>query len=189
MRILLHLVSKIDRSQLNYRPTPGQRSTLELLRYLSIMGPELIAYVRSGAFDRAAWQASVAAADRLDFDQVLETLGRQATRYADLISEFSEADFRGEVEMFFRKASRGSIIVNIWALRVCRVPRAIVPVSQGLWPGGAEHSEPLGPVSTRSRQPDLEAPRPRPFGTTLRRWASARHDVGADDARQGQTPT
>ena len=39
VRILLHLVSKIDRSQLNYRPTPGQRSTLELLRYLSIMEP------------------------------------------------------------------------------------------------------------------------------------------------------
>ena len=113
VRILLHLVSKIDRSQLNYRPTPNQRSTLELVRYLSVMGPELIAYVRSGAFDRAAWQASLAAADRLDFDQVLETLGRQATRYADLIGEFSEADFRGEVEMFFRKASRGSIIVNI----------------------------------------------------------------------------
>jgi hypothetical protein len=113
VRILLHLVSKIDRSQLNYRPTPNQRSTLELLRYLSVMGPELIAYVRSGAFDRAAWQASLAAADRLNFDQVIETLGRQATRYADLISEFSEADFRGEVEMFFRKASRGSIIVNI----------------------------------------------------------------------------
>jgi hypothetical protein len=82
VRILLHLVSKIDRSQLNYRATPSQRSTLGLLRYLSIMGPELIADVRSGAFDRAAWQASLAAADRLDFDQVLETLGRQATRYA-----------------------------------------------------------------------------------------------------------
>jgi hypothetical protein len=113
VRILLHLASKIDRSQLNYRPTPNQRSILELLRYLSVMGPELIACVRSGAFDHAAWQASLAAADRLDFDQVLETIGRQATRYADLISGFSEADFRGEVEMFFRKASRGSIIVNI----------------------------------------------------------------------------
>src|SRR5258708_23282840 len=35
VRILLHLAAKIDRSQLDYRPTPAQRSTIELLRYLS----------------------------------------------------------------------------------------------------------------------------------------------------------
>jgi hypothetical protein len=113
VRILLHLAGKIDRSQLDYRPTPKQRSTLELLRYLSVMGPELIAFIRSGEFDQAAWQASLAAADRLDFDQALDAIERQATRYAELIGEFSEADFRTEIEMFFRKASRGSIIVNI----------------------------------------------------------------------------
>ena len=35
VRILLHLASKIDRSKLDYRPTPKQRSTLELLQYLT----------------------------------------------------------------------------------------------------------------------------------------------------------
>ena len=34
VRILLHLTSKIDRAQLDYRPSAKQRSTLELLRYL-----------------------------------------------------------------------------------------------------------------------------------------------------------
>jgi hypothetical protein len=38
-RILMHLIGKIDRSSVDYRPTPKQRSTLDLLRYLSIMGP------------------------------------------------------------------------------------------------------------------------------------------------------
>ena len=113
MRILLHLAGKIDRSQPDCPPTHKQRSTLELLRYLSVMGPELIASIRSGEFDQAAWQASLAAADRLNVDQVLDAIERQATRYAELIGEFSEADFRTEIEMFFRKASRGSIIVNI----------------------------------------------------------------------------
>jgi hypothetical protein len=77
------------------------------------MGPELIVFIRSGKFDQAAWQASLAAADRLDVDQALDAIERQATRYAELIGEFSEADFRTEIEMFFRKASRGSIIVKI----------------------------------------------------------------------------
>ena len=58
VRILLHLASKIDRSQLDYRPTANQRSTLELLRYLTMMGPELIACVRSGALDHACRSTS-----------------------------------------------------------------------------------------------------------------------------------
>src|SRR5215831_595761 len=71
VRILLHLAGKIDRAQLDYRPTPTQRSTIELLRYLSVMGPKLIPFIHSGVFDNAAFQAAVADASQLDFDQVL----------------------------------------------------------------------------------------------------------------------
>ena len=54
--ILLHLASKIDRAQLDYRPTPKQRSTLDLLRYLSIMGPSLVQGAKT-TFDSEAWQS------------------------------------------------------------------------------------------------------------------------------------
>jgi hypothetical protein len=113
VRILLHLTSKIDRSQLDYRPTPNQRSTLELLRYLTMMGPELISCVRSGVLDHARWQGAVSAANRLDFDQILAALERQPTRYAELIGEFSDADLRDKIELLFWQGSRGSIIVNL----------------------------------------------------------------------------
>ena len=39
VRILLHLAGKIESSMLGYRPAPKQRSTLELLQYMAIMGP------------------------------------------------------------------------------------------------------------------------------------------------------
>jgi len=42
VRLLLHLTTKIDKSTLDYRPTPKQRSTIELLRYLTTSGPALI---------------------------------------------------------------------------------------------------------------------------------------------------
>jgi hypothetical protein len=48
VRILLHLADKIDPTALDYRPTPKQRSTLELLRDLSIMGPVLVNLVLCG---------------------------------------------------------------------------------------------------------------------------------------------
>ena len=53
VRILLHLASKIEPAVIDYRPTPRQRSTIELLRYLSIMGPQL---VRAAKHIRPIWQ-------------------------------------------------------------------------------------------------------------------------------------
>ena len=42
IRILLHLAGKIDKNKLDYRPTAKQRSTIELLRYLTCMGRGLV---------------------------------------------------------------------------------------------------------------------------------------------------
>jgi len=112
VRILLHLAGKIDRSSLDYRPTPKQRSTFELLRYLSIMGPVLVKATKAGAFDPAAWTAAEKAASARDFDQTLAALATQTDAYAELLADMSEADFRADVEMFGRKSTRGAFLVN-----------------------------------------------------------------------------
>lgn len=113
VRILLHLAGKIDRAQLDYRPTPNQRSTIELLQYLSAMGPTMIAFAKAGVFDGAAWQAALSAASRASFDQVLAALENQRCVYAELLRGWSEDEFRGEVDMLGRKTSRGAFIVNL----------------------------------------------------------------------------
>lgn len=113
VRILLHLATKIDRNKLDYRPSAKQRSTLELLQYLVVMGPSLIRSIKGGAFDTAAFTAAGEKAKAADFDGVLALLGKQTDEYADLLGGFSDADFRGEVEMFGRKSSRGSMITNL----------------------------------------------------------------------------
>src|SRR5262249_15407876 len=110
----LHLASKVDRTKLDYRPTAKQRSTLELLQYLVIMGPGLVRGIRAGAFDGAAWGAAQAEAQAMDFDQVLAAIEKQKGIYAQLLSEFTDADFRSEVDLFGAgKASRGATIVNM----------------------------------------------------------------------------
>jgi hypothetical protein len=113
VRILLHLASKIDRSKLDYRPTPKQRSTLELLKYLTIMGPSLVAAAKTGAFDPAAWTAAEQAASARDFDQTLAAIAAQSETYAALIGGMSDADFRTEVEIFGSRTSRGAFLVNL----------------------------------------------------------------------------
>ncbi|HEY2380643.1 MAG TPA: hypothetical protein VGK48_05615 [Terriglobia bacterium] len=114
VRILLHLAGKIDRSKLDYRPMLKQRSTIELLRYLVCMGPMLVRATKAGAFDQAAWQAAIAEANAMNFDQVLGAIDKQSSLYAELLNGFSEQDFRSEVDMFGNgKTTRGAFLVNL----------------------------------------------------------------------------
>ena len=112
-RILQHLAGKIEPTMVDYRPTPKQRSTIELLRYLTIMGPSLIPAIKTGAFDGAAFGAAQAAANAMNFDQVLAAIEKQGKDYAQQLGGWPDTDFRGEIEMFGRKSSRGSLIVNL----------------------------------------------------------------------------
>src|SRR5262245_9212406 len=49
VRILVHLASKVKPEMIDYRPTTKQRTTIELLRYLTVMGPALIKATQVGA--------------------------------------------------------------------------------------------------------------------------------------------
>jgi hypothetical protein len=110
--ILLHLASKIDRTKLDYRPTPKQRSTFELLKYLSYMGPVMVEAAQAGRFDGAAWGAATQAADARDFDETLAAIAAQRDTYASRLGAMSDADFRVEIEMFGRRTTRGAFLVN-----------------------------------------------------------------------------
>jgi hypothetical protein len=112
-RILHHLTTKIDRDKLGYRPTPKQRSTLELLQYMTIMGPELIKALKAGTFSPESWTVAEKAASARDFDQTAAAIAAQGDQYAAALADWTDADFRGEVEMFGTKGSRGAFLVNM----------------------------------------------------------------------------
>jgi hypothetical protein len=114
VRILLHLASKIDREKLDYRPTPKQRSTIELLRYMSMMGPTLIEYTLTNSQDPAIWEKAVAAADARDFDQTVAAIAGQTDAYAQLLADVSDEDLRAELtSVDGSKRSRGFVLVNL----------------------------------------------------------------------------
>jgi hypothetical protein len=113
VRILLHLAGKIDRSKLDYRPTPRQRSTLELLKYLTMMGPALVQAIVDGRFDPEAWTVAEKAANARDFEQTLAVLAEQPGVYSRLLTDVTDEFFRSEIPMFGRTTSRGSMLVNM----------------------------------------------------------------------------
>src|SRR5687767_1284238 len=112
VRILNHLATKVDRATLDYRPTPKQRSTLEWLQYLTIMGPEVVRSIKDLKFDGEAWMRADEASKARDFDQTVAALGKLNELYASL-GDLSDEDFRAEFEMFGMKYTRASAVVNV----------------------------------------------------------------------------
>src|SRR5262249_3346205 len=104
--ILIHLAQKLDDQSSQYRPTAKQRSSLELLRYLTVMGPALIEAANNGGFDPAAWQAKMKGAELLDVDGVIAALEGQKQAYVDLLRDVPEEEFRAPLQMFGTTSSK-----------------------------------------------------------------------------------
>lgn len=113
VRILVHLCGKVTPGMLEYRPTPKQRSTIELLRYLSVMGPVLVASIKAGSFLAERWAEEEAKAAAMEFDAVVRCLESQAGFYADALNGFSDEELRGEIELFGSKRRRGPALVSV----------------------------------------------------------------------------
>jgi hypothetical protein len=113
-RILGHLMDKVEPSMVDYRPTPKQRSSLELMRYMTIMGPMLVQAAKSGAFDGAAWGEASKAAEARDWNQTKAVIKNLGDEYAKLLADVSDADLRGEMTGFDgNKISKGKFIVDL----------------------------------------------------------------------------
>jgi DinB superfamily len=100
VRFLQHLITKIDPAMLDYRPTPKQRSTIELLRYLTNMGPTLVRYAKGQPLDGPAMAAAIEAANARNFDETVKALAAQADVYVELLADMSDDDFRAETKGF-----------------------------------------------------------------------------------------
>jgi hypothetical protein len=100
VRVLLHLVGKIDAAMLDYRPTPKQRSTIELLQYLTNMGPTLVLYAKGQPLDAAAMAEAIEVASARDFDETVLALAAHTDVYVELLADMSDQDFRAETTGF-----------------------------------------------------------------------------------------
>ena len=113
VRILQHLITKIEPGMVDYRPTPKQRSTMELLKYLTVMGPLLVKAGLSGSFDREEWGTRSAAVEKADLATVAATLAAHSQEYQELLANVPDDAFRKDVEIFGNKTTAGAFIVRM----------------------------------------------------------------------------
>jgi DinB family protein len=97
VRLLLHLATKINAAALDYRPTPKQRSTIELLRYLTNMGPALLRYAQGDPLDATEMTAGIETANRRSFEETVTALAAHADLYASRLTDMPDEDMRQEI--------------------------------------------------------------------------------------------
>jgi uncharacterized damage-inducible protein DinB len=112
VHILTHLCGKVEEGMLGYRPTEKQRSTLELLQYLAMMGPEILKAIRSGEFSMESWGAAEAGVKAMDFAGVKVALAAQSEFYAAFLRGMTEEELAGEVTLFESRLSRARHIID-----------------------------------------------------------------------------
>ena len=115
VQILVHLCGKVQPTMIDYRPTSKQRSTIELLRYLTAVGRGLVPTIKAGAQQGELWGILEKQAAAMDFDAVVKSLEALSVYYAEAVGAFSDEEFRSELDLFgpnAGKRSRGKWLVD-----------------------------------------------------------------------------
>ena len=88
IHVLKHLAEKLDASQMDYRPTEGQRSTIELLRFLTTcsIGPAM--FLMNGNFEHGPDLQEKAASVTLE--NFGEALDNQMAELESYLADFDD---------------------------------------------------------------------------------------------------
>lgn len=90
--ICVHLYGKLPPRALEYRPTPEQRSTLELLRYIAYAGIGGTRTVLEGNWN--GFRESADAVARMPAEDFPVAMERQKSQLVDAFERISDAQFR-----------------------------------------------------------------------------------------------
>ena len=87
--IIKHLATKLPEGAFDWRPTPGQRTTLELMRYLTA-APEIAAvYCITGNWDHG--QKMSEASEQVTAETFAGAMDRQLARVEEVLGDLDEA--------------------------------------------------------------------------------------------------
>jgi len=94
IQITRHLVGKVPEGGMDFRPSEGQRTMLELLRYQSFCGLGGTYAMIDGGWDR--YQALAAASAELGADDILPALDAQTAGLEEVFEGMTDEAFAGQ---------------------------------------------------------------------------------------------
>lgn len=96
-QIIRHLAGKLKESDMEYRPTSGQRSTLELLQYLSFLFDTSAQNLTTG---QNTWVMRAEAAKSLTLSQFDNAMGAQELAFHALFKQLTPEKLEEEVDFW-----------------------------------------------------------------------------------------
>ena len=114
-RLLRHVYSLVDHKKLDFRFSPSQRSTLEVLQYLGTIAGGLTEAVHSGGFDKYGEATARAAA--ITGENFLAMLDEEEKRVVGLLKKFDQKELDTQLDLF----KHGSLRKAQWLIVVLQI--------------------------------------------------------------------
>jgi len=109
--VIKHLFDKIPADTFGYKPTEGQRTTLELLQYMSIMTPAAIDVVYQG--DSAVFNKYTDVAKTVTAENFKEKIDEHLTLALTTLEKFTDKDLNTTIDIFMMgPKSKGVYLVD-----------------------------------------------------------------------------
>jgi hypothetical protein len=126
-KIIKHLVAGLSPAQLEYRPTPAQRSTLEVIQYLSYAPLATAEYLVSGSWDH--YEALATAAKAVTPASVAKVIDKEVAGIVKRLAKVSDAQImRKTVKSWTgKKMGMGEALIELVLKTARRCGRASVP--------------------------------------------------------------
>lgn len=110
IHIIKHLFTQIPEGGLSYRPTEGQRSTSELLQYLSHIGSTLTTGIKEGGITK--FKEEQEKSMKLTPEEFVSAMDAQQKIIADVVSSLSDEEMNADITMFGSTGPRRLLLVN-----------------------------------------------------------------------------
>lgn len=109
--VIRHLATKIDAAHLDFKPTEKQRSTHELMTYMSTIFGGAVDMIKA-AGDRSvykAWTDKTPAVTLANFDELMKI---QEKHIQDVVSAMTEEDLAEKVTIYGNERTRAEHLLN-----------------------------------------------------------------------------
>lgn len=110
VRIIKHLGTKVTPAMADYRPSPAQRSTLELMQYISSVGSGIMKSILDG--DTKGWTEYDEFRKSVTVENFAEKMDIELADMKENFTKFSDEDFSQERD-FYGKAQVSEHMINI----------------------------------------------------------------------------
>ncbi len=110
-KIIKHLAEKVHIDSHDYKPTEKQRTMLELMQYMAIMGSGILKIILTG--DQSHFAEYVEQGKLVTPENFAEMMDKQETEMKDIFAKFDDAELNKELSLWGMTQKKSLFVLNL----------------------------------------------------------------------------